>query len=274
MKIKNLIVGIVATVGAAWLGACGTPTVHCLVVGSPSGSGYAYWMKYLNSDMSSACSGLEGEGIGFQVYNVPGSSDYSMAFRTDSIGLPIANGVSSTEIDAATAAGGCTGVAGCNSQENPTANGTVKMPSFPTNDVCEMSGFVAAEQHFDAVPPTLDDDGGVIDPGAPATTITFNFTKLRFATSTNAPGTVFDGEVDYTQDSCMFHYKVFGFWPQVACGVDADCNPAADPDAGYVVGSGINPSFQDATHPIKCNTDVGICELAYTSVDEVNAIKE
>jgi hypothetical protein len=273
MKIKSLILGSAAVLGAAWLGACGTPQVHCLVVGSPSGSGAAYWMKYLNSDMSSACSQLLGEGIGFQVYNVPRTDKFTMAFRTDSIGLPISNGVTSKQIDDATTAGGCMGVGGCNSQENPTSNGSMTMPSFPTNNTCEMKDFVAAGQDFDAIPPTLDDDGGVVDPGAPATTISFNFTKLRFASSTNAPGTAFDGEVDFKQDACSFHYKVFGFWPQIACGVDADCNPVADPDAGYVQGSGINPTFQDGTHPIKCNKDVGVCELSYTSVDDINAIK-
>jgi len=283
MKLKTLIVGSAAVAMAAWLGACGTPTPHCLVVGSPSGSGYPYWMKYLDADPNASdCKSITGDNIGFQVYNKPRTNDFSLGWRAQAIGGQIyLVGNTSTEIDAAN----CMGVSGCNSQENPKSNGSATMPAFPTNNVCEMSTFVASEQHFDAIPPTLDDDGGVTDPGAPATTVTMNFTKLRFANSTNAPGTVFDGELDYTQDTCTFHTKVFGLWPAIGCFVDADCNPVADPDAGYVSGSGLNPTFVDSAHPVKCNTTVpyndpfgddpfdGICEISYTSVDDINAIK-
>lgn len=286
MKLKTLIVGSAAVAMAAWLGACGSPQPHCLVVSSPAGSGYSYWMKYLNSDSSSSCSGLTGDNIGFQVYNKPRTDDFSMAFTAQAIGGELyLVGNTSTEIDDAAAAGNCNGLAGCSAQENPKANGGMKSPAFPSSSVCEMSDFVAEEQHFDAIPPTLDDDGGIVDPGAPATHIAINFTKLRFANSTNAPGTVFDGELDYTQDSCTFHYKVFGMWPGIGCFVDADCNPVADPDAGYVSGSGLNPTFVDKDHPVHCNTTTpyfdsfgddptdGICEISYTSVDEINAIK-
>ncbi len=274
MKTKNLIVGAAVVSLAAWLGACGTPIAHCLTVGSPSGSGYAYWMKYLNSDSSSACSGMKGENIGFQVYNTPRTNDFSLAWRVDGIGLPIANGQTSTEIDDQVNAGNCA-IGVCSSVENPKANGTATMPSFPTNGICEMSNFVGAEQHFDAVPPGMLPDGGPdpMMPGSPATHIAYNFTKLRFASTTNAPGTAFDGELDFTQDSCTFHYKVFGFWPAIACATDLDCAPAADVDAGHVLGSGINPTFQQDGKPIVCNKDVGICELAFTNIDDINAIK-
>ena len=110
----------------------------------------------------------------------------------DGIGLPIANGLTSTEIDDQVNAGNCA-IGVCSSMENPKANGTAVMPSFPTNGICEMSTFVGAEQHFDAVPPGMLPDGGPdpMMPGSPATHIAYNFTKLRFASTTNAPGTKF-----------------------------------------------------------------------------------
>lgn len=285
MKLKNLSVAIAGVAFAAWLGACGTPTVHCLVQSSPSGTAYAFHMKYLSTTDTGPCANLKSESIGFQVYNKPHTNDFSLAWRTNGIGVPINNGVTSTEIDEAMAAGGCdTALGVCSGLDNPKANGGAKMPAFPTDDLCEMSDFTGAEQHFDAIPPTLDDDGGVIDPGAPATDIAYNFTKLRFVSNTNAPGTVFDGELTYTQDACTAHYKVFGFWPAIGCETDEDCNPVANPDAGRTLGSGINPTFAPEGKPVKCNTEQpfsdpifgdfsGVCEIQFTSADEIKALK-
>ncbi len=274
MKTKNLIVGAAMVVLAGWLGACGTPKNHCTVVVGAN-INYPYWMKYLSSDKpSDTCGQLKGENIGFSMFNPPRTEDFSIAWRVDGIGLPLASGYTSTETDAANGGQGCLSPYGvCSSLEDPKSNGSAKMPAFPTGDVCEMSTFVGAEQHFDAIPPTLDDDGGVIDPGSPAFSAAYNFTKLRFSATTNAPGTTFDGELDYTDDNCTAHYKVFAFYPAIGCATDADCNPIADPDAGYVVGSGINPTFDSKDKPVTCNTDVGMCELSYTSVDEINQIK-
>ena len=116
---------------------------------------------------------------------------------------------------------------------------------------------------------TLDDGG--TDPDLPATHITYNFTKLRFADTTNSPGTAFDGELDFTQDDCTAHYTVFGYWPGVTgCTADIDCSPIIDADAGHFSPSGINPTFAPAGKPILCNLAAGgVCELQLTSVDEI-----
>ncbi|HZI08673.1 MAG TPA: hypothetical protein VEZ71_31945, partial [Archangium sp.] len=54
---------------------------------------------------------------------------------------------------------------------------------------------------------------------------------------------------------------VKGIWPVVACGTsgkpdEAKCDPRADPAAGRIRGSGINPIF-----PVKCDPVALFCVL-------------
>ena len=126
-------------------------------------------------------------------------------------------------------------------------NAIGKMPQFPTNGVCTVTDFTGGEQNFQA---EMDIDGNVI----PAVTHKLEFTEFNVINSTKVPGTAFTSKIKYTEGSCVANYTAVGFWPEVHCEADADCDPSADLDAGRILGSGINPEFKP-----KCDTDVGIC---------------
>lgn len=246
---------------AAWLGACqGQPNAGCPVSTSNPAVGLPpYWMKYEKISATGACGDSPGEAIGFQKYNTPGTKEIRMAFTVEGLGAPYADG----RVDP-------------NDLEGKNINGFSKLASIPNAEgYCEASEFTAPKQDFEAVPPDPLPDGGM-EGGAAALSRKYEFQKLKFLATVNAPGTLFTGELKLTEDACTATFKTTGLWPQIACdpannnamrgGYNLDCDPKPDVDAGHILGSGINPTFAPSGKPITCGAG-GYCEIQLTVED-------
>lgn len=152
---------------------------------------------------------------------------------------------------------------------------TGEMPQFPNAaGVCAVTNFSGGEQNFQPEVLDLADGSGQVT--LPAVTYKTEFTNFNVINTAKIPGTVFTADVKYTEGGCVANYKALGFWPGIHCsavagdadpslgdGPDADghvlvtsgdCDPTANPDAGRVYGSGINPEFKP-----KCDTNTGYC---------------
>lgn len=130
-------------------------------------------------------------------------------------------------------------------------NAIGKMPQFPTGNVCAITDWTGGEQNFQAEDLTLVD--GTMQT-LPAITYKAEWTSFNVINSTKVPGTAFTADLKYTEGSCVANYKAVGFWPEIGCSADSDCDPNADLDAGRVFGSGINPEFKP-----KCDMDLEVC---------------
>ena len=126
-----------------------------------------------------------------------------------------------------------------------------QMPQFPSNNVCAISDFTGGVQNFGQEDLTLADG---TTSTLPAITYKTEFTNFNVVNSTKVPGTAFTADVKLTEGGCVANYKAVGFWPEIHCATDSDCDPNADLDAGRVFGSGINPAFEP-----KCDTVLEVC---------------
>lgn len=131
--------------------------------------------------------------------------------------------------------------------EGKNLNAIGQMPQFPTNGVCTVTDFVGGSQTYEPVPLV---DGTSL----PEVTHKVEYANFNVINSTKVPGTAFTADVTYTEGGCVAEYAAVGFWPEVQCAADEDCDPNADLDAGRVFGSGVNPEFKPT-----CNMDLGVC---------------
>lgn len=137
---------------------------------------------------------------------------------------------------------------------------TGKMPQFPNSaNVCAITDITGGVQNYDQEVLTLADGSSKT---LPAITYKTEFTNFNIVNTTAVPGTVFSADVKYTEGSCVANYKAFGFWPEIHCATDVDCDPNADLDAGRVFGSGLNPEYK-AT----CDTGLGVCVPTVSAED-------
>lgn len=130
-------------------------------------------------------------------------------------------------------------------------NAIGKMPQFPTAGVCSVTAFEGGEQNFQEEVVMLPDG---TNQTFPAATYKTEFTDFNVMNTTKVPGTAFTTNIKLTQGTCVAEYKAVGFWPEIGCSADSDCDPNADLDAGRVFGSGINPEFKP-----KCDMDLEVC---------------
>ncbi|WP_309895061.1 hypothetical protein [Archangium sp.] len=112
--------------------------------------------------------------------------------------------------------------------------------------------------------------------------LTYVWSNLRVYNTPEIPGTQFTADLSYTENGCTAEYSVKGIWPVVTCEKDqvvlgpdgqpvlgtdgkpktvkvpdeTKCDPRADPAAGRIRGSGINPIF-----PVTCHPTVRMCVL-------------
>jgi hypothetical protein len=134
--------------------------------------------------------------------------------------------------------------------------------------------------------------GGCVDnPGIPALNVTYDWNNFKMVERSDAPGTAFTVEMTYSETqtteaagatTCAATYNVIAIAPAVDCSVyDADghltgerdaslCLPEADPDAGRVAGSGLNPKL---TEIIDC-VDAGQAVLGFQCALMVDSIEE
>jgi hypothetical protein len=131
--------------------------------------------------------------------------------------------------------------------------------------------------------------GCVEDPGTPGFNISYEWSNFRMIDRSDAVGNVFTAQMNYAETqtaggadlSCSASYNVIAIAPAVDCSVyDAEghiidkdpalCLPEADPEAGRVAGSGLNPKLRDL---IDC-VDAGQAVLGYQCAIVVDTIEE
>lgn len=270
-RIVFLSAALVAT--ASWLGACASqPNAGCPVSTSNPAFGLPpYWVKYDRISASGACGDLKGEGIGFQKYNTPGTKEIRLGYAIEGLGGPYSEG----RVDPA-------------DPEGKNINGFSKLPPVPNAEgYCEVTEFRGAprdggsldapQQNFEEIPDSPLADGGV-EAGMPALSRKYEFQKLKFLATVNAPGTLFTGELKLTENTCTATFKTTGLWPQIHCdpklnepnGYSLECDPEPKPDAGHIQGSGINPTFSTKEKPITCGKS-GSCEIQLT-IEEISKL--
>ncbi len=177
------------------------------------------------------------------------------------------------EIDLTNECGAVTEPVGRTDPADPNGKnitGRAKLTQFPTNGVCTATDFTGNVQNFQAE--SVDQvDGSKAD--FPALAVKYNWSNFKIYMNSKTPGTVWSATLAYTEGGCSANYDLVAFWPIVHCaGEDADgktvpddslCNPYANPDAGTVVGSGINPGFKPKCDPVSfvCTPTVSVTPL-------------
>lgn len=258
MNLKTSIFSALLA-ASALVGACvAQPIPPCGVVGANPVAGvypYAVHFTLEGTPTGTGCGDLTFDEMGAQKFLPPGGTQATIALKLGTIGTPIEDGrVDPADPDA--------------KKVNAIANFTAN----PTAGKCLANGFSAAEQSFEASSFDRDlPDGGTETVPLPAYTVKFQFNDLTFTSTTAAPGTVFEGTVVYTLDTCTANYKVEGLWPSHSCD-DGNgnpdptlCDPRPDLDAGRAFGSGINPDFKVRCDPVSLH-----CRLDQTLADVLN----
>ena len=264
MKTRIVLLAAAVVAAAAWLGGCAPqPNAGCPVsTSNPAAQLPPYWVKYKKvSSSGGTCGDLSGEGIGFQKYAAPGSKDVKLGFAIEGLGGPYSEG----RVDPL-------------DPEGKKIVGFGKLPNVPAADnYCAVSEFTPASQNFEEIPAVPLADGGS-EPAVPALSRKYEVQNLKFLATVNAPGTVFTGQIKLTENACTATFDAVGLWPKIGCdpklnldsGYSLECDPNPRPDAGHILGSGINPTFAPAGKPITCG-ELGNCELTIT-VDEISKL--
>jgi hypothetical protein len=157
-------------------------------------------------------------------------------------------------------------------------NSIGKLPTNPAEDhTCALTDLTVTEQNFQEevfslLPNGIASPRGVVDADAgtvtyPALSIKYVWNDVKIVSTGEVPGSLFTATLDYTEDGCTAQYDVLGVWPITLCHTDLDCHPFPLPDATDTEigipgrrfqGSGLNPAFEDETHPFKCNNSAAV----------------
>jgi hypothetical protein len=268
--MKKKILGVVLVPAAVLLGAllapaCTQPRINCLT--GHGGYAVTYTLKSGSAQGGGTCGDLKAEIIGLEKFN-PSKADDALtqdldlallAMRSNTVGAAAdavdtekVMGVDLSKIDA---------IGDFDSVE-PDAQDrcTVKKLSASTIAAPQIDLSVSCMADADCpAPATCATDHCV----QPATSVTYDFSDVRVWVTTAYEGVVFAGTLTYTDENqgCSAQYSMLGLYPLIGCGADADCDPLADPDAGRVTGSGINPDFRDN---VRCDLAFGYCVLEAT----------
>ena len=134
--------------------------------------------------------------------------------------------------------------------------------------------------------------GCVPDSGLPALDVTYQWNNFKMVERSDAPGTIFSAELDYSETQttngtatlCTGKFNVLAIAPIVDCTIyDADgnptdagdvtlCDPEANPDAGRLAGSGLNPKLKNLLQCVKVGDfafDAYQCVLVADSIETV-----
>jgi hypothetical protein len=235
MRVKyiGLSVGLAAVV---WSACELQPERQCAVARAVSdgsiGSFAATYDLKPGQDETRPCARLQPEPVGLQKYFDP-QGPGRVAVRTERMGALVAQ---------------------YRQQLGP------EQPPQPYS-LGELESGVPGADDFCAVPQLSSARLDV--PGTPARSFLYEWSNLRIYNTPEVPGTQFVADLRYTEDGCSAEYKVQGIWPVVRCrnsrtGLPDEslCDPYADPAAGRLRGSGINPLF-----PVRCHPQALICVL-------------
>jgi hypothetical protein len=218
--------------------------------------------KYTPAPGSPAsCADLKGEILGINSYNPPGKGGNPDLDKTTVA-------IQSNELGTAWDNADLAGLHDPDATHKEYSLGAFTSAA-PTNDFCTVPSLSPAIQNIPAV--TADDDLGTTD--APATSISYEWSNVRFYVTASAYGSQMAADLKRTQDGVSCVYKVIAIYPYVDCSApdpnddtksvpdNGACAPEADVDAGRPTGSGINPDF-----PTVCDPDLLACMLTGSEI--------
>lgn len=267
MKARTfvLLVGL-SGIGLTPLGCVEQPELECKL---PRGPFSARYELVEGTAECAAAQKLPNELVGVEQYYPvkDGKQDLSrpsVAIQGEKIGNPIADRAQSYGI----------------LDENQKAYGYGEFASSkPSGDFCTVPTLSVAAIDFPEIPATPAMGETLADPGRPAVSMQYQWSNVRFLMTDEIPGQAFDADLTVTADGCTATYRVNAMFynrPFLAgplCRLnhvdettgqvvwdgppdDRLCDPQPVPEAGHVVGSGINPEFK--TH---CDETTFYCVL-------------
>ncbi|AUX39468.1 hypothetical protein SOCE26_008600 [Sorangium cellulosum] len=231
---------------AALLASCDQPRIECTT--AHTGFAATYTLKPGSKRGEGDCDKLRGEIIGMEKYS-PSSADDPEVQDLSRALLAIR----------ATGLGALAG--GAEAAGVPIDKGAVvSMGEFTSvdpdeRDVCSVPSLSPAALEI----PAIED--------SPATSLRYEWSNVRVYVTAALPGTQMTADLTYTKDGCTASYSVVGLAPAVSCGVEGMegpttdpslCDPEADPAAGRLIGSGINPDLEER---VTCDPEIALCVL-------------
>lgn len=255
--LGTTLIGLTSLSALVYGISCAQPKINCTT--GHGGFAMRYTLKPGSVTGTGDCDKLKGDTVGLEKYNPqkegdPIHQDFTkaiLAVRTKDLGDRAALAAS-------------VGVKDDSDSSNPDhldSIGDFASTDPDANDVCTVPSLSAATQKIPAftVPPPADmpDDPPTM---VPATDRKIEWSKLRVYATTALPGTQIVAEMTYTDTAagCSARYDVVGLYPAVSCKTTEDCDPEANPDAGRVTGSGINPDLKSR---VTCDPDLLLCVL-------------
>jgi hypothetical protein len=250
-----------------------------------------FWVSYklTSANKTDVCAQLVGDEIAFQKFSKPSAlTDFTMAVRAYRMGYQQGNTIAFFGSDFADDYIDQNGPEpdivvrqDPSDPDNKKMSGIGKLDSFPSaSNICNATMFSAADESWPEVDiqlvdggtasvaqstdvfqgtASIVDDGGVAMAIFPALHMSYQWSDLKFISTTNIPGSVFTGSLTYGENGCSATYSVTGVYPLTPCHSDADCSPVPLPDAGVCHNSCKSDSDCDSLHP-SCDTNVGLCK--------------
>ncbi|HLL56039.1 MAG TPA: hypothetical protein VK447_20930 [Myxococcaceae bacterium] len=161
--------------------------------------------------VSGACARKAGEQLGVQTYQVPGSSQTTLALKPRTL----------ARLDAV----------------DPVSPG-FSLGAFSEDagpdDFCVATSLSVAEKHVPG------------SGGNPARDLVYRWTEVKILSRPDAPGSQLVATVEYTEDGCTATYEVWGVWPSLSCRGE-DGSP--DDRLCDTTAHGMNPDFALACDP-------------------------
>jgi hypothetical protein len=258
MNLRLIALGAGAVGLTVAVGACDSyeQDPQCVVARAVSdGSTGSFATSYVlkeGQDPSRACAQLKPEPVGLQKYfSETGTGRDAVGVRSSRMGTMTQQLAARLRADVP-------------NQAHSVGELTTAAPG--TDNFCDVPALSPARLEAMATERGLPDGGTLPDggpPAQPAVSLTYEWSNLRVYNTPEIPGTQFVADLKYSENGCTAEYRVKGIWPVVRCqnsttkkADDVLCDPYADPKAGRLRGSGINPLF-----PVKCDPDVMICVL-------------
>lgn len=231
---------------AALLTSCEQPKIQCTV--GHGGFAAKYTLKPGSKVGEGDCDTLRGEIIGMEKYNPSSAKNREVQDLERALLYIRPTGLGVLALEAQDAG------------LEVDSKAVLSMGEFTSvdpdeNDVCTVPTLTAAELDL----PASDE--------RPATKIRYEWSNVRVYVTAALPGLQMTADLKYTKDDCTASYSVVGLAPAVSCGVDdmgetktdpSLCDPRADPEAGRLIGSGINPDLEER---VTCDPETALCVL-------------
>jgi hypothetical protein len=195
-----------------------------------------FWAKYTLIEGSGSCASYEGDFIDAQRYLAPGATSATVAVATGRMTT-----ATRTLVNDELPRFALNEDAGAYTKES--AIGTFTSLT-PVGGVCELASFVASDQDLPPVSYEVPlSDGGTRTETEPGIHIKEEWADFKIINNARFTSTVVSATLTVTEDECTAKYQVDALHPVVACTLDEECNPEANPNAGRSAGSGLQAAF-------------------------------